>query len=178
MRIGTRSILFGIHNFVVHPIIVAIAWTKLYGFPFQFPLWAAFVLHDLGYLGKRDMDSREGEKHVEPGSRIMAGLFGKKWGDFCKYHSRFYSKKEGRPPSRLCFADKLAIVTYPKNLYLFLGNLSGEINEYVERSKNGKYKGMHLDVSDVDKWYNEMCTYVVRWIGEHKDGKEDHWTPK
>ena len=33
MRVGTKSILFGVHNFVLHPPLVAIAWWRLYGFP-------------------------------------------------------------------------------------------------------------------------------------------------
>ncbi len=33
MCVGTKSILFGVHNLVIHPVPVALAWWKLYGFP-------------------------------------------------------------------------------------------------------------------------------------------------
>jgi hypothetical protein len=35
MKIGTRSILFGVHQFALHPLMVAAAWFKLYGFSRQ-----------------------------------------------------------------------------------------------------------------------------------------------
>lgn len=71
MKIGTKSVLFGAHCFLLHPFFVAIAWTKLYGFPFDPRLWIAFFVHDLGYWGKPNMDGPEGEAHVELGAKIM-----------------------------------------------------------------------------------------------------------
>lgn len=77
MRIGTRSVLFGAHQFILHPIFVFIAWWMLYGFPRDPRLWVAFIVHDLGYLGKPNMDGPEGETHPELGARIMRWLFDK-----------------------------------------------------------------------------------------------------
>ncbi len=77
MKVGTKSILFGVHCFFIHPWIVAIAWWKLYGFPYDLRLWVAFFIHDLGYLGKPNMDGEEGERHPELGARIMGWLFDK-----------------------------------------------------------------------------------------------------
>ena len=37
MRVGTKSILFGVHNFVLHPPLVGIAWWRLYA-PLMLPL--------------------------------------------------------------------------------------------------------------------------------------------
>lgn len=71
MKIGTKSVLFGAHCFFLHPLFVARAWTKLYGFPFDPRLWIAFFVHDLGYFGKPNMDGPEGETHVELGAKIM-----------------------------------------------------------------------------------------------------------
>ena len=31
MKVGTRSLLFGSHQFMLHPLFVAIAWRRLYG---------------------------------------------------------------------------------------------------------------------------------------------------
>ena len=82
MNIGTRSVLFGAHQFLLHPLCLAIAWRRLYGFPWDPRLWAAFFLHDLGYIGSGDMDGPEGEKHVELGANIMRALSGNSWGNF------------------------------------------------------------------------------------------------
>ena len=71
MKIGTKSLLFGAHNIIIHPVLVFIAWWRLYGFPFDPRLWIAFLVHDWGYFGKSDMDGSEGETHVELGARIM-----------------------------------------------------------------------------------------------------------
>lgn len=75
MTVGTRSVLFGAHQFLIHPLFVAAAWTKLYGFPTDPRLWVAFYVHDLGYLGKPNMDGPEGETHVEFGAKIIHRLF-------------------------------------------------------------------------------------------------------
>lgn len=75
MKVGTKSVLFGAHCFIFHPFFVAIAWIKLYGFPFDPRIWIAFFVHDLGYWGKPNMDGPEGETHVELGAKIMGWLF-------------------------------------------------------------------------------------------------------
>ncbi len=52
MTIGTRSVLYGAHCAVLHPWFLAVAWSKLYGFPWDVRLWASFWLHDIGYISK------------------------------------------------------------------------------------------------------------------------------
>lgn len=187
MKVGTKSVLFGAHCFFIHPVFLFIAWCKLYGFPFDPRLWVAFIVHDLGYIGKPNMDGKEGEAHVELGAKIMGFLFGKKWADFSRYHSRFYAKRDNVKPSKLCVADKLAICLEPAWFYLLRVNLSGEINEYMRLDGNkSKYKGeslnrdefMNLDTGTQRGWFNSMTSYMRRWVAEHKDGKEDTWTPK
>jgi hypothetical protein len=86
--------LFGAHQFLLHPLFLAVAWTKLYGFPMDPRLWAAFFLHDVGYIGKENLDGAEGETHPELGGRIMAVLFGESWGEFTKLHSRFFASAQ------------------------------------------------------------------------------------
>ena len=108
MRVGTKSVLYGAHCVVVHPWFLAVAWSRLYGFPWDIRLWFAFALHDVGYFFKNDMDGLEGETHVELGARIMTSLFGESWGAFTAAHSRYWAKRNGRQFSRLCVADKLA----------------------------------------------------------------------
>lgn len=177
MRVGTKSVLFGAHCFIIHPFFVLAAWVKLYGFPFDPRLWLSFFVHDMGYLGKPNMDGAEGETHVELGAKIM-GVFGKEWADFSRYHSRFYAKKDGVKPSKLCFADKFAICLEPSWLYLPRVNWSGEINEYMKDCRGGKYKTMKLSTQSQADWFNGVRSYLKEWVAEHKDGKVDTWTPK
>jgi hypothetical protein len=184
LKIGTKSVLFGAHCFVLHPWFVAAAWWKLFGFPFDPRLWVAFWVHDVGYIGKPNMDGPEGETHVELGARIMEFFFERKWGDFSRYHSRFYAKKDGVTPSRLCIADKLAIAMTPAWLYLPMARATGEIHEYMALSKKrnlagegNKYAHMNLGTSDQREWYADVQRYVFLWVQEHKDGREDTWTP-
>lgn len=75
MKIGTKSVLFGAHCFLIHPFFVMVAWIKLYGFPLHPAIWLSFFFHDLGYLGKPNMDGEEGETHVELGAKVLHLLF-------------------------------------------------------------------------------------------------------
>lgn len=209
MKIGTKSVLFGAHCFLIHWFFVALGWFKLYGFrevewhshvpgldgeriPLRFPLrtslrdwrlWVSFFVHDLGYIGKPNMDGLEGEQHPGLGADILFRLTGKtNWHHFVRYHSRFLAKQEGAPVSPLCFADKLAIALEPWWLYLPRVNLTGEVREYMAKSSSmnmtgDKYSGLNLDISSQRAWNRDMVAYVRRWVDEHKDGREDTWTP-
>lgn len=183
MPVGTKSVLFGAHCFFLHPFFVAWAWAKLYGFPWDPRLWVAFIVHDLGYWGKPNMDGPEGEQHVLWGARWMGRFFGPAWRDFCLYHSRFYAKRDGRPFSRLCVADKLAFCLTPAWLYLPCVRATGEIREYMAlaqaRTAQGepKYASMHISTSSEERWYWDVHEYLRRWVAEHADGRADTWTP-
>lgn len=177
MKIGTKSLLFGVHQVVLHPIILFIAWWQVYGFPADPRLWIAFVIHDWGYWGKPNMDGSEGEKHVEWAANVMRRWFGDEWGDFCLYHSRFYSKRDNRHFSKLCVADKWLIAIEPWWLYLPRATASGEFKEYMQvgRDKSGKYGGIHNEI-DAKGWYLGIQKYCRNWVGEHKDMRDDTWT--
>jgi len=172
MTIGTKTILFGVHQFAIHPWFVAWGWWKLYGIPWDIRLWIAFFLHDLGYIGKPNLDGPEGEEHPEWAAGVMGWFFGEKWGFFCRYHSRFLAKRDGQSFSRLCVADKLAIGLYPSWLYLPLARLSGELNEYMQgqgaRTPAGE-RGPGL-------WFRDVQRYCTEWAFEHADGRQDTWT--
>lgn len=160
MKVGTKSVLFGAHQFAIHPWFVLWAWWKLYGFPRDPRLWVAFIVHDLGYIGKPNMDGDEGEAHVFGGASILGWLFdfdrwgaswfgrsvgraiARVWGQkppggspswycFSFYHSRFMAKRYGTNVSQLCYADKLAIALTPAWLYLPMVRATGEIDEYM-----------------------------------------------
>lgn len=211
MKIGTKSVLFGAHCFAIHWFFVALGWWKLYGFKavyigtntgypqtlrwklgvrggpqfarFLDPrLWLVFLLHDIGYLGKPNMDGPEGEEHPWTGARIIGFLFGTAWHDFTLLHSRFLAKRYGRKPSPLCIADKLAIALEPWWFYLPRVNLTGEVAEYMAKSSamnatGSKYSGMNLNVASQRAWVADMQAYIRRWVAEHRDGREDTWTP-
>ena len=184
MKTGTKSVIFGAHCFFIHPWFVFAAWWKLYGFPTDPRLWVAFIVHDLGYWGKAEMDSDAGEHHVEWGARMMGNWFGPEWENFCLLHSRYYAKKYGLPFSRLCVADKLAIALEPWWFYLPRVIASGEVWEYLAYAR-GQTATNHGDNAESDYakqsatmrgWHRAMCNYLIKWVAEHKDGKQDTWT--
>jgi hypothetical protein len=201
MKIGTKSVLFGVHQFAIHPWFVALAWWKLYGFPFDPRLWVAFFVHDLGYLGKPNMDGEEGETHPQLGARIMTRLFDcyqtradwshvglvrkgaptewfGKWGQFALLHSRYYAKQAGLPFSRLCVADKLSFALTPRWLYLPMARATGELNEYLRNAQRSESDHWKPTGYDAKVWHAALCKYMRLWVAEHKDGRSDNWTSK
>ena len=146
MKVGTKSLLFGVHNFIWHPITVVRAWIELYH---EFPepgLLFCIVIHDWGYWGRPNMDGKEGASHPYLGYKIAKKLLDTYYARMCLYHSRHIARAEGREPSLLCWADKLSICYDPIPFYLFRARLSGELKEYRrEADKNGFYP---LDGSD------------------------------
>jgi hypothetical protein len=172
MNIGTKSVLYGAHCFFIHPWFVAYSWWKLYGFPWDPRLWIAFFVHDLGYWGKPNMDGPEGETDVEWGANLM-DIFGPEWYRFTLYHSRFYAKKNKAQFSKLCVADKLAICSTWRWLYLLSVNLTGEVKEYMALAD--KMNELPLGLQQ-KQWHEGMTTYVRKWVSEYKDIKPDTWT--
>jgi hypothetical protein len=152
VKIGTRSLLFGAHQFLVHPLCLAVAWWRLYGFPRDGRLWVAFFVHDIGYWGLSNMDGPEGQRHPELGGRLMERWFGREWGEFTRFHSRHYAELEGRSVSRLCAADKLVILTTPRWIYLASVLLSGEHREY--RAKYAAF--VKKESATLLEWYNGL----------------------
>lgn len=186
MTVGTKSILYGAHTFWIHPLFVAYAWWRLYGFPWDIRLWVAFCVHDLGYWGKPNMDGPEGEDHVRLGASIMHWLFDEifglvpsyrsgrnTWYQFCFYHSRYMAKRYNTEPSRLCYADKLAfVITWPW-LYKLQVQLTGEWREYAAAHNHEVRHNSNTLVG----WYYPSRAYVLDWVMEHWDGKKpDTWT--
>ena len=175
MRVGTRSVLFGAHGLWLHPWFVAAAWCRLYGFPFDFRVWATFWLHDIGYLGCRDMDGRDGESHVQLGARVMEMLFGSEWGDFCRRHSRYWVKKHGGELSPLAVADKLAFASTPWWLYIPMTAATGELQEYMAVSQQRQAgddsftdaERESLASGNRRRWLSALQAYTMRWVQQH-----------
>lgn len=180
MKVGTKSLLFGVHQVIIHPVCVAIAWIKLFGFPKQFPIWISFIVHDWGYWRKKNMDGKgEGEEHPLKGANIMHRLFDKKniinsdfmnvtevtWYDFTLYHSRFYAKANNHEISKLCIADKAAFYVLPKWLYIAMASWSGEIYEYMDENM-GRSGINHKSKSD---WYDHVDKTMRGWVKDEID---------
>lgn len=178
MKTGTKSVLFGAHCFITHPFFLAYAWYKMYGFPFDPRLWIAFFVHDLGYIGKSKMDDDLGELHPYWGAAFMGVLFGHKWFEFTLYHSRYLAKRNNAQYSKLCVADKYCIAITPHWLYLPMVRATGEIHEYMDLVKDGgKYSSMANVQSGQKEWYLSVQKYCKDWAIEHKEIKQDTWTP-
>lgn len=175
MKIGTKSVLFGAHQFAIHPWFVAWAWWKLYGWPDRWQYWVAFFVHDLGYWGLPNMDGKEGEKHVKWGARFLGFRLGagEEWYCFCELHSRYYAKKYRVKPSKLCYADKLAFVLTPKWVYIPLVWMTGEWKEYATAHRHET--GVRVDAGLVS-WYDFTKRYIRSWVEAHKYGEKDTWT--
>ncbi len=147
MKVGTKSLWFGVHQVFIHPLFVLWGWKKLYGWP-NWKEMVCIIIHDWGYWGCADMDGDEGERHPRWAAQIACRLFDKQidlgthseweWNyyDLCLLHSRFYAKKVCRKPSKLCWSDKLGSALYPPWLWVLLGTLTGEIKEYMEAMKH------------------------------------------
>jgi hypothetical protein len=193
MKIGTRSVLFGAHQFLIHPLFLALAWWRLYGFPWNPRLWVAFVIHDLGYWGKSNMDGEEGESHPLEPAILMSRWFDKytarpcktccrfesnacwddrTWGAFTLCHSRFVAKRLQREVSRLCVADKMATIMMPAWLYIALTTATGEIREYMDpklhEPAGGKYAKECKILTGPFAWFYSMRHYMRGWINEHR----------
>ena len=184
MTLGTKSVLFGGHCLLLHPFFTAFAWAKLYGVPKELRLWLAFFVHDLGYIHCHDLDGPEGEEHVRLGARIMRWVGGPQWEVFTACHSRYWAKRMKQPFSRLCVADKLAFVLTPQWLYLPMVKATGELREYMARSRESLVGGECFEPwearciasSDPVVWHQGLTSYTRRWVEKHRDGGEDCWT--
>jgi hypothetical protein len=170
MKIGTKSLLFGVHQIFWHPYVVYKAWCYLYGRP----TWKEFVcifIHDWGYWGCSDMDGEDGLFHPVLGGNIANRLFGIRYWKFCLCHSRSYiehmniilmsaNRLHHEPywePSKLCWADKLSFTFEPRWFYLFRACLSGELEEY--RISSVDDPGIPLCFSDKD-WFERAKKHM------------------
>jgi len=166
MKQGSKSLLFGVHQFLWHPVTVYLAWCHLYGLPNVRTMMCIFV-HDLGYWGRGDMDGAEGVFHTEKGACMMLP-FGREYAELCLYHSRTYAKAWHVQPSRLCWADKLSICYDPAPFYLFRARLSGELEEYrAEAAQSGICP---KDASD-EEWLRCVRSILRQQALQHRKDK-------
>lgn len=134
MKMGTKSLLFGVHQFVIHPLVVTLAWRKLYHAWPTFMQLYCIIIHDWGYWGCSKMDTGDGSLHpLWAASRFSPRS---PYSNLCLYHSRHTARILRHPVSALYYADKLSFAYMPWWLYVTLGVLTGEIYEYRKQTED------------------------------------------
>ena len=183
MNVGTKSLLFGCHQVLIHPVLVYTAWVKLYHKLPNPKETVCIVIHDWGYWGKPNMDGEEGEWHPKPAALFAAkhfdtgkddGAFRKhgdlgthhsKYFSLCMFHSRFMARKYGVQPSKLCLPDKYGVALMPAWMWVGLGTLSGEIHEYMKETKyeinSGPAGANYQSPFAFFRAYKEIC---AKWV--------------
>lgn len=130
---GKLSLLFGVHQFFIHPLLVLFAWIELYRLP-NFKELICIIIHDWGLWFCKNLDDAKGENHPFFGAGIAVKLLDRypntKYRDLCMLHSRHLSKTLGFKPSKLCYADKLSLKYEWYWFYILRAKISGEIKEY------------------------------------------------
>jgi hypothetical protein len=162
MKTGTKSILFGVHQFLIHPVTVFLAWVWLYR---KLPNWrecVCILIHDWGYVGYDQMDSKGGEKHPEYAAGIAYQWLGDYYYRLCLFHSRHYARQAGIEPSLLCWADKFSLYFERWWTYLPRARLSGELIEYRFTAHVSGH--VHWNVPDREwfEWIREKSIKCAR----------------
>lgn len=135
MKVGTKSLLFGCHQFILHPIFVYSAWINCYRELPNPKETICIIIHDWGYWGKPNMDGPEGELHPQWAAHVATKYLGGEYGILCLLHSRFAARAVMRPVSKLCLPDKIGVAKMPDWLWVILARFTGELYEYMGQSK-------------------------------------------
>ena len=178
MKIGTRTVLFGVHQFLWHPFTVWRAWRWLYG---RNPSWwqlVAIALHDAGYVGLPNLDGEEGRKHPVLGAKmtskvvrffcdllghsiLMRAIYGEAAYQFSLGHSRELARQQHTIPSLLCWADKACVLFDPPWFYLLRARLAGELDEFKRNAE--PLIGKVADEVWLD-WYRNRVRSLLRGL--------------
>lgn len=136
----------------------------------DFRLWVSFFVHDIGYVGKENMDGPEGETHPWLGGSWMVRLFGQLWGDFTVYHSGYYARHNHAVPSALYYADKLAFTLEWSWFYVLRTRLTGEIKEYrtVDKHRQATHSYISEETRQDTSWRGDL-EWFARISEYHRD---------
>ena len=158
LNVGTKSVLFGVHAFWLHPFYVYWGWKLIHKRRPNAAELCAIITHDLGYWGCPDMDGDIGETHPERVAKLwrkyFPGKFGKQVSTLILGHSSYYTARHNLIRGDLYSPDKLATGLYPTWLYMLLGTLSGELDEYINCCRFGKYmrEGASPSITNRTQW--------------------------
>jgi len=157
---GTRSLLIGAH-WPLHNVMVVLAWRWLYGSWPTLREMAAIGLHDVGYLGCREMDGPDGTMHPDVGATLGDRFLGRDMGDLIRGHSKGYAETVRVPLSRLYGPDKLSHAFEPVWLYVARTRLTGEIRQYRAVAHGCAPRNDDPSVSDHD-WFRVVRSRMAR----------------
>lgn len=155
MKTGTKSLLMGAHQLIIHPILVCRAWHKLYGH-LDFKTFLCIMVHDWGYWGCKDMDGQDGMFHPYRGACAIQKL-GDEYIELCLYHSRDFAGMFNHEPSKLCWADKYSFCFEVPWFYILRTKLTGELYEY--RAKAAINNLVPRDATDME-WFQQLSAYL------------------
>ena len=161
MKTGLRSYLVGMHNPLLHAIMIIIAWIRIYHNLPTIKELICILFHDIGYITQTTIDGFD-NKHPELGAWLCGSMLGRKHFVLCIAHSRVYAKKLGISLSKLGYADKASILIFPNWLFKRIILIGGEAEEYYQTSKTRKW-GYPVDVrlikADYARWVKENTTF-------------------
>jgi len=162
MKTGLRSYLVGMHNPILHTIVIVIAWIRMYhGLP-SFKELICIMLHDVGYIKQATIDSPD-DKHPELGAWLCGAMLGRKYYFLCIAHSRIYAKKLNISLSKLGYADKGSILAIPDWVFRLMIFSGGEAQEYHRTTKTKKW-GFPVDIklikADYARWVKDQAKHI------------------
>ena len=153
MTLGTKTLLFGVHQIFIHPLMVTLSWIILYK---SFPAWRelfCIFIHDWGYWGKSDLKGSEGDRHPLLGAKIASKLLGEEWGNFITGHSTFYAKRNNIGVSKMMAPDKYWHCIVPFWFYWILSVPTGELRHY--RDLNHARQVSNTEASN-SEWFCQL----------------------
>lgn len=164
MKEGTRSYLFGCHQFLLHPLWVLLAWRLEYK---SWPKWweiIAIFLHDIGICGRQYLSNDEAKiGHWRKGTHLSFYIVRKLTGSICKgailagFLCAGHCPEESNfPESKLSRADKRSWLVAPMWWLWF--------NYWVE------WQGKGLGVTKPLEWKKLVAENLKRKnpIGSHE----------
>jgi hypothetical protein len=91
----------------------------------------------------------------------------------------------GLPVSRLCLADKLAFAMTPAWLYVPMARWTGELAEYMERSRDRQAgddgftteERILLKSPDPKRWLKGLQNCTLRWVEQERSVFMDGFHP-
>lgn len=166
MKQGTKSFLFGAHQFIVHPLFIIIAWCKYYHhFPKFWQLVCIFI-HDIGLIGNDYLIGDNKRGHWKRGAILAQTLFYMLYSynhlDESLDLKAFYlvaghTDESGYSRSKLFIPDKICYLYIPMwwlHWCTFLEGFNGKYSlvpaeKWVEMVRDNMEKGFPIDSHDM-----------------------------